>query len=600
MSHLTRFVISPPGGRSVGNQRVIPRAITASSGRSAVHSVGDQQAITTFSGRSAGDGTHQFLVFLPPSSSILSSFTVPAYFNDSKADENLVVEITRIELSLTLVKDDLAALTSSLKGKQDEQRHIKSEMKKKTLELKIEPLSTVVNKAEDEIFAQFCAQIGVENIREYESRQLKAASEEAAARRRFETQIARLTHQSQFEEQQLATLQERLAMLDTAINAERAAIKKHEAEKQAVQEEIDQLQESILELQEELKELNEVLETKTKELDTVKKNTARASKVLDHALKEIASKNDEIEKLALERSSISRKCRLEEIKLRLGSGSLKNVPIEENLREEVTMDIDDEDGTQRPRRVPDYGIEVEFDLLDDEEREDGSAEMGSTYDSSITKLNTEIERMAPNMKAMERLDDVQTKLLDTEKVAEKVRKESKRARDKFNDIRKRRCDLFNKAFTHISERIDQIYKDLTKGKAAPMGGVAYLSLEDNEEPFAAGIKHHAMPPMKQFRDMEQLSGGEKTVAALALLFAIHSYQPAPFFVLDEVDAALDNMNVAKITNYICSRASGEFQFIVISLKNSLYERGNSLVGIYRDQEVNSSSSLTLDLTQYDD
>ncbi|OCB90558.1 hypothetical protein A7U60_g2236 [Sanghuangporus baumii] len=109
-----------------------------------------------------------------------------------------------------------------------------------------------------------------------------------------------------------------------------------------------------------------------------------------------------------------------------------------------------------------------------------------------------------------------------------------------------------------------------------------------------------MPPMKRFRDMEQLSGGEKTVAALALLFAIHSYQPAPFFVLDEVDAALDNTNVAKIANYIRSRASGEFQFIVISLKNSLYERGNSLVGIYRDQAVNSSSSLTLDLTQYDD
>ncbi|KAL5522775.1 hypothetical protein ACEPAG_8793 [Sanghuangporus baumii] len=530
----------------------------------------------------------------------------------SKADENLVAEITRIESSLTLAKDDLAALTSSLKGKQDELRHIKSELKKKTPELKqartnhaalverIEALSAVVNKEEDGIFARFCAQIGVEDIREYESRQLKAASEEAAARRRFETQIARLTHQSQFEEQQLATLQERLAMLDAAINAERAAIKKHEAEKQALQEEIDQLQESILELQEELKELNEVLEAKTKELDVVKKNTSRVSKVLDQALKEIASKNDEIEKLASDRSSIYRKCRLEEIRLPLRSGNLKNVPIEENLREEVTMDVDDEDGTQRPRRVPDYGIEVEFDLLDEEEREDGSAEMGSTYDSSISKLNTDIERMAPNMKAIERLDDVQTKLLDTEKEAEKARKESKRARDEFNDIRKRRCDLFNKAFTHISERIDQIYKDLTKGKAAPMGGVAYLSLEDNEEPFAAGIKYHAMPPMKRFRDMEQLSGGEKTVAALALLFAIHSYQPAPFFVLDEVDAALDNTNVAKIANYIRSRASGEFQFVVISLKNSLYERGNSLVGIYRDQEVNSSSSLTLDLTQYDD
>jgi structural maintenance of chromosome 1 len=100
--------------------------------------------------------------------------------------------------------------------------------------------------------------------------------------------------------------------------------------------------------------------------------------------------------------------------------------------------------------------------------------------------------------------------------------------------------LFNKAYNHISERIDEVYKDLTKGKAAPMGGVAYLSLEDNEvrgstaggrfflysnflpqEPYAGGIKYHAMPPMKRFRDMEQLSGGEKTVAALALLFAIH-------------------------------------------------------------------------------
>ncbi|EJC99202.1 cohesin complex subunit psm1 [Fomitiporia mediterranea MF3/22] len=529
----------------------------------------------------------------------------------SKADEGLVAEITRLESSLTLAKDDLAALTASLKGKQDELKHIKTEMKRKSPELKqakashaaltekMEALASVVNGAEDSVFTRFCAQIGVENIREYESRQLKVANEEAAARRHFETQIARLTHQSQFEEQQLATLRERLEALEAAINSEHTAIATHEAEKQAVQEEIDQLQESITEFQEELKELNDLLDSRTKELEAVKKNTSKAAKVLDQALKEIATKNDEIEKLASERSSIYRKCRLEEIKLPLRSGNLRNVPIEENLREEVTMDIDEDDeGTQKPRRVPDYGIEVEFDLLDDEEREDASAEMGSTYDSSITKLNSEIERMAPNMKAMDKLDNVQTKLEETEKEAEKARKESKKARDDFNDIRKRRCDLFNKAFTHISERIDRIYKDLTMGPAAPLGGVAYLSLEDNEEPFAGGVKYHAMPPMKRFRDMDQLSGGEKTVAALALLFAVHSYQPAPFFVLDEVDAALDNTNVGKIATYIRSRASNSFQFVVISLKASLYERGNSLVGIYRDQDVNSSSALTLDLTQY--
>jgi RecF/RecN/SMC N terminal domain len=63
-----------------------------------------------------------------------------------------------------------------------------------------------------------------------------------------------------------------------------------------------------------------------------------------------------------------------------------------------------------------------------------------------------------------------------------------------------------------------------------------------------------------------------------------------------VDAALDNTNVAKIANYIRAQASDTFQFIVISLKGSLYERGNSLVGIYRDQDVNSSRTLTLDVS----
>jgi structural maintenance of chromosome 1 len=142
-----------------------------------------------------------------------------------------------------------------------------------------------------------------------------------------------------------------------------------------------------------------------------------------------------------------------------------------------------------------------------------------------------------------------------------------------------------------------VYKDLTKGKAAPMGGVAYLSLEDNEVRLGRNLSRRIWPRISPFRSLTLgVSGGEKTVAALALLFAIHSYQPSPFFVLDEVDAALDNTNVAKIANYIKTHASETFQFIVISLKGSLYERGHSLVGIYRDQDVNSSKTLTLDVS----
>jgi structural maintenance of chromosome 1 len=96
------------------------------------------------------------------------------------------------------------------------------------------------------------------------------------------------------------------------------------------------------------------------------------------------------------------------------------------------------------------------------------------------------------------------------------------------------------AFNHIDEALKIIYTDMTKSSKHPLGGNAYLSLDREDEPYKGGLKFNAMPPMKRFRDMYQLSGGEKTVASLALLFAIHSFSPAPFFVMDEVDAALDN------------------------------------------------------------
>lgn len=105
-----------------------------------------------------------------------------------------------------------------------------------------------------------------------------------------------------------------------------------------------------------------------------------------------------------------------------------------------------------------------------------------------------------------------------------------------------------------------------------------------------------MPPLKRFRDMEHLSGGEKTIAALALLFSIHSFQPSPFFVLDEVDAALDNINVMRVAQYVKEHAGPGMQFIVISLKTGFFQESESLVGVMRDQVANSSRTLTLDVS----
>ncbi|KAK0520226.1 Structural maintenance of chromosomes protein 1 [Tilletia horrida] len=525
------------------------------------------------------------------------------------AEENFVAAIGKLEAELAQVKEELTTLKSRMTGIQDEIKAIDAE--KKTLDPKlkasrerldettasIEELEVTVHAAEDTVFAAFCNRIGVENIREYEDTQLKALQQRSEEQLEYESQLARLTHQSKFEEQQVEGIQERLTALRKTKDKEADKLKRYEQDRSKLSVQLDKLEQESAAVTKTFDDLKTKHASKSTELEAAKKELKKASSELNQVLKEIAAANVEIERLGSERLNIYRRCRLEEIDLPLESGSLNKVPLEEESNDDDEMDVDE--STQQPVEVKDYGIEVDFSELEDKEKEDGSPEMERSFRDRINNVDLEIEKMSPNMKAVERLGDTEAKLAKSEKELERARREAGEARDEFKQIKNRRCELFNKAYKHISERIDKVYKALTAGKAAPMGGVAYLSLEDDEEPYLSGVKYHAMPPMKRFRDMDQLSGGEKTMAALALLFAIHSYHPAPFFVLDEVDAALDSQNVAKVSNYIRENASDKVQFIVISLKASLYERSQALVGIYRDQEQNSSASLTLDLEQYD-
>ena len=198
----------------------------------------------------------------------------------------------------------------------------------------------------------------------------------------------------------------------------------------------------------------------------------------------------------------------------------------------------------------------------------------------IEVLSLDLDSMQPNMHAFDRYDGVVDKLRECNDDLDHAKEASKLMSDRFEDLKKTRQQQFRECFQHVSEALGTIYKDLTRSSRHPLGGNAYLTLDNSDEPYLGGIRYTAMPPMKRFRDMDQLSGGEKTIAALALLFSIHSYRQAPFFVMDEVDAALDNVNVKKVCNYIRQR-SKDFQCIVISLKDHFFEYADSLVGTCR-------------------
>lgn len=176
-------------------------------------------------------------------------------------------------------------------------------------------------------------------------------------------------------------------------------------------------------------------------------------------------------------------------------------------------------------------------------------------------------------KAMQKLESVSEKIVATNEEFENARKKAKKAKSAFDRVKNQRFSSFKKCSERISDAIDGIYKSLARNEAAQ----AYLGPDNPEEPYLEGMNYNCVAPGKRFQPMSNLSGGEKTIAALALLFAIHSYQPAPFFVLDEIDAALDNTNIGKVASYIVEKTN--LQTIVISLKEEFYGHADSLVGI---------------------
>ncbi|KAF3906498.1 hypothetical protein ABW20_dc0106805 [Dactylellina cionopaga] len=153
-----------------------------------------------------------------------------------------------------------------------------------------------------------------------------------------------------------------------------------------------------------------------------------------------------------------------------------------------------------------------------------------------------------------------------------------------DDLRKRRLDEFMEGFSTISLRLKEMYQMIT------MGGNAELELVDSLDPFSEGILFSVMPPKKSWKNISNLSGGEKTLSSLALVFALHHYKPTPLYVMDEIDAALDFRNVSIVASYIKERTKNA-QFIVISLRNNMFELASRLVGVYKVNQMTKSVTI---------
>lgn len=210
-----------------------------------------------------------------------------------------------------------------------------------------------------------------------------------------------------------------------------------------------------------------------------------------------------------------------------------------------------------------------------------------TVEETIDRLETEMEALEPvNMLAIEEYDGVESDLAElTDRKAVLV-EEREGIHDRIESYEQQKRATFMDAFEGIDEQFREIFERLS-------AGTGELHLEDEADPFEGGLTMKAQPGDKPVQRLDAMSGGEKSLTALAFIFAIQRYNPAPFYALDEVDAFLDAANAERVGELVDELAE-DAQFIVVSHRSAMLERSERAIGVTM-QENNVSAVTGIDL-----
>uniref|UniRef100_A0A7N4PHB1 Structural maintenance of chromosomes protein n=1 Tax=Sarcophilus harrisii TaxID=9305 RepID=A0A7N4PHB1_SARHA len=204
--------------------------------------------------------------------------------------------------------------------------------------------------------------------------------------------------------------------------------------------------------------------------------------------------------------------------------------------------------------------------------------------NQIALLEAQCHEMKPNLGSIAEYKKKEELYLQRVAELDKITAERERFRQAYEDLRKQRLNEFMAGFNIITNKLKENYQMLT------LGGDAELELVDSLDPFSEGIMFSVRPPKKSWKKIFNLSGGEKTLSSLALVFALHHYKPTPLYFMDEIDAALDFKNVSIVAFYIYEQTKNA-QFIIISLRNNMFEIADRLIGIYKTHNITKSVAI---------
>ncbi len=328
----------------------------------------------------------------------------------------------------------------------------------------------------------------------------------------------------------------------------------------------------IFQIENEKLKIEDQIKIKTKQIFELKENIENLSRELSQLWKGLKDKEKERDQLLDTLNNLK-----EQLKF------LRKE--EEEINKQITYLLEDKGKLEQ--KVED--IKDEIQLLREEYQ-------GEAVEGNLKELEKELNQLiekrqkigAVNQKALEDYEEIKERYEDLNSKLKTLIDEKKTIEELIENLEEKKIKAFMEVYQEVNKNLGKIFKRLSPG------GKAYLEIENEEDPLSGGILLKAKPRGKDVKRLEIMSGGEKTLTALAFLFAVQQYRPAPFYYFDEVDAHLDDANARKIAE-LMKELSKEAQFIVVTLRDTMASYADRLIGVSARDGI--SSTYTLDLKE---
>ncbi|MEF8830841.1 MAG: chromosome segregation protein SMC [Halobacteriales archaeon] len=446
-------------------------------------------------------------------------------------------QVRAIESDIKDVKDELSAAEDRIDDLEDELERLGA--RRAEVDEEMQEVEASIAEVDDEI---------AETEAEIDELQAELA----------DSKIPELTDEKERLQDEIGDLEGQLDDLDGRLN-------ELQLQKQYAEESIEELHQEIEAAQNNKAEQQERIEDLEAEIDDREETLSEKQAQVEELEAELADLKGEREDLReevreAERARDEQRETVREMENRLESLEKSA----ERLRQDVA-DLEEVVGDYDPEEIPPHA-EVK---------------------RNIGRLERQMEELEPvNMLAIEEYDDVQADLEELETGRDTLVEEADGIRERIDRYETRKRKTFMDAFESIDQQFRDIFSRLSNGTGR-------LHLEDEDDPFDGGLTMKARPADKPIQRLDAMSGGEKSLTALAFIFAIQRHNPAPFYALDEIDAFLDAANAERVGELV-DELSANAQFVVVSHRTAMLDRSERAIGVTM-QDDNVSAVTGIDL-----